>query len=140
MTEAAVRTDRPRPRKRARSVSYWMTSPGCPRPQRRARPRSAARRATAAGGSPASAPTSGDELGLHEQVLEGRMRDVGGLRRQDDLGVRRQLDLAAARAEIGQRHRRISASCSAETTTVSAVAIEPSRRENSALLLRVVTS
>ena len=27
MTETGERTDRPRPRKRARSVSYWMTPP-----------------------------------------------------------------------------------------------------------------
>ena len=32
-------------------------------------------------------PDLGDELGLHEQVLEGRMRDVGRLGCEDDLGV-----------------------------------------------------
>ena len=51
-----------------------------------------------------SAPMLGDELGLHEQVLEGRVGDVGRLRCEGDLGVRRQLDLARLRAEVGQRH------------------------------------
>ncbi len=46
----------------------------------------------------------GGELGLHEQVLEGRVSDVGRLRREHDLRVRRQLDLARCGAEIGQRH------------------------------------
>ena len=32
-------------------------------------------------------PDLGDELGLHEQVLEGRVRDIGRLGREDDLGV-----------------------------------------------------
>ena len=104
MTETGERTDRPRPRKRARSVSYWMTPPvssstaatwaaqiGCSS----AGPWAAGRQEGA---------DLGDELGLHEQVLEGRVRDVGRLRREGDLRVRRQLDLASVRAEVGQRH------------------------------------
>ena len=74
----------------------------------------------------------GIELGLDEQVLERRVGDVGGLRCQHQLEVRRQLELAGPRAEIGERHARISASSSADTVTVRAVVIDPSRRENSA--------
>ena len=74
----------------------------------------------------------GRELGLHEQVLERRVGDVGRLRRQHDLGVRRQLDLALCEPRLVSDTRRISASCSADTTIVRPVAIDPSRRENSA--------
>ena len=39
-----------------------------------------------------------DELGLDEEVREGGVRDVGGPRREDDLGVGGQLDLPRARS------------------------------------------
>ena len=45
-----------------------------------------------------------NELGLHEQVLERGVSDVRRLRREGDLGVRRQLDLTIVRAEVGQGH------------------------------------
>jgi hypothetical protein len=44
----------------------------------------------------------GRELGLHEEVLEGRMGDVGGVRGQDDLGIRGELDLAVVGTEVGE--------------------------------------
>ena len=67
-----------------------------PRRPRRGRPERRFRRATAADASRAGRRASGDELGLHEQVLERRVGDVGGLRGERDLGVRGQLDLAGA--------------------------------------------
>ena len=104
MTETGERTECPRPRKRARSVSYWMTPAHLPLDRRDVgRPD----RLLVAGSWPArrqERPDVGGELGLHEQVLEGRMRHVGRLRREHDLGVGRQLDLASVRTEIRQRH------------------------------------
>ena len=47
-------------------------------------------------------PDSGDELGLDEEVLERRVGNVGSLRGQCDLGVRRDLDVALLCAEVGQ--------------------------------------
>ena len=46
----------------------------------------------------------GNELGLHEQVLERRVSHIGGLPGECDLGVRRQFDVTLVRAEVGQRH------------------------------------
>ena len=45
----------------------------------------------------------GIELGLDEQVLERRMGDVGRLRCQHQLLIRRELELAGPRAEVGER-------------------------------------
>ena len=65
----------------------------------------------------------GIELGLDEQVLEGRVSDVGGLRGEHQLQVRGQLELAA-RTEVRERDRRISASSSADTVIVRPVVID----------------
>ena len=46
----------------------------------------------------------GDELRLHEQLGEGRVRRVGCGRRQHDLGVRGQLDLPGTASEVRNRH------------------------------------
>ncbi len=104
MTETGERTDRPRPRKRARSVSYWIDAAGLLLDRRDMR---GPDRLLVAGSWTAGRQEGADirdELGLHEQVLEGRVSDVGRLRREDDLGVRGQLDLTTARAEIRQRY------------------------------------
>ena len=47
----------------------------------------------------------GEIFGLDEQLGERRMRDVGGLRRQHELGIGRDLDLAHA-AAVSSRSRR----------------------------------
>ena len=53
------------------------------------------------------------------------MRDVGGRRRQHELGVGRELDLARPCApRLVSETRRTSASSSAETTTSSVVVID----------------
>ncbi len=80
---AARRTARPAP-----------SSPAPPRPAPRDR---------VDGGRASSASSRRDELGLDEEVRERGMRRVGCGRREDDLRVRRDLDLARARAEIRQR-------------------------------------
>ena len=46
----------------------------------------------------------GHELCFDEQVLEGRMSDICRLRRKGNFRIRRQLDLAISRPEIGQRN------------------------------------
>ena len=56
------------------------------------------------------------------------MGRIGCGRRQDDFGVRGQLDLAGSRPRFVIDTRRTSASCSGETTISSVVAIAPSRR------------
>ena len=74
-----------------------------------------------------------NELGLHEQVLKRWMSGVRGLRCKGELPVRRQLDLACgAKPRLVSDTRRISASSSADTTTVKPDTIDPSRRVNSA--------
>ena len=74
----------------------------------------------------------GDELRLHEQLGEGRVGRVGGRRRQHDLGVRGQLDLAGAAAEVRDRHAAHLGVVLGETATSSVVVIVPSRRTISA--------
>ena len=87
ITETGVRTARPRPRNRARSVSYWTIPLGssstvatCAAQICRSSPDRGRRVAS-------SAPELGHELRLHEQVLERRMRDIRGLRSQHELGI-----------------------------------------------------
>ncbi len=46
----------------------------------------------------------GEILGFDEQLHEGRMRDVVGLRRQHHFGIGRHIDLARPVAGIGNRH------------------------------------
>ena len=48
-------------------------------------------------------PVVGQYLGLHEQVAEGAMREIGVLRRQDDLGVARHLDVSRVVGQVGER-------------------------------------
>ena len=75
-----------------------------------------------------SAPSSGEILGLHEQLREGRMRGVGGGRREHELGVGGDLDLARRGCPLFVSDtRRTSASSSGETTTSSVVVSVPSR-------------
>ena len=93
----------PRPRKRARSVS----TSGLPT----ASPSTTARCAAQISGSAGDAPPPrrqdgalvGEILGRDEQLQEGRMRDVVGLRRQHQLGVGRHVDLARPVAGIRDR-------------------------------------
>ena len=83
MTETGDRTDRPAAEE-AGAVGLVLDDAAgvAPRPPRRAPPRPAARRAERGRRVASSAPSLGDELGLDEQVLEGRVGDVGRLRRE----------------------------------------------------------
>ena len=47
---------------------------------------------------------SGEVLGLDEQLREGGVRHVRGLRRQDQFGIRRHFDFTEAIAEVRDRH------------------------------------
>ncbi len=90
------RADRPAAAEEAGAVRFVLDD------ARRSAPSTAATCAAQIGGSSAErgrrvasrAPISGTNSVCDEQVLEGRVGDVGGLRREHDLGVRRQLDLA----------------------------------------------
>ncbi len=104
ITDIGVRMPRPRPRKRSRSVSYWApptvspcTATTCAA-QGRGSPSACGRREASSASRPA------DMLGLHEQVREGGMSDVGAGRRQHHLGVGGHLDLARPQAVIGERY------------------------------------
>ena len=93
---SACESSRPRPRKRARSVSNCTSPDGLAfddGEMRRPDLRVAGRAPPPRGQQRADI---GDELRLHEQLGEGRMRGVGRVRRQHDFGVRGQLDLARA--------------------------------------------
>ena len=94
---------RPRPRKRARSVSYCTVPTISPCTVITCAAQTGASRSR--GRRPASSASSaGDELRLDEEVREGRMRRVGGRGREDDLRVGRHLDLARARSAVRERH------------------------------------
>ena len=100
---SAGRTSWPRPRNRARSVS----TSGLPT----ASPSTIARCAAQISGSRRRAPPPrrqdgaqlGEILGRDEQLREGRMRDVVGLRRQHQFGIGGHVDLARPVAGIGDR-------------------------------------
>ena len=95
---------RPRPRKRARSVSYSSSPTRLALDDGEMRgPDLGLAGRRGGGASPGCAPTSATILGLHEQLGEGRMRRVGARRRQHDLGVGGQLDLARRARRIGDR-------------------------------------
>ena len=98
-SRAGAASVRPRPMKRARSVSYDDVADVA----RRARPSGGtstarARRPSAAGACRGSPARSRDDLGLHEQVAERRVQRVGRRRREHDLGVAGDLDRARVRA------------------------------------------
>ena len=90
---------------KARAVGFELAL--CRRPRRRRRrdapPRPPARPASAAAASPAWRRRSATILGLHEQLGEGRMRDVGRRRRQHELGIGGDFDLARVAAAVGDR-------------------------------------
>ena len=89
---------RPRPMKRARSVSQRRPSPTRSAPgvdDVRAPERALGRRARPPRGGDRRAPLV--PLGLDEQVRERRVRAVGVRRREHDLAVARELDLARRR-------------------------------------------
>ena len=100
ITAIGARTPRPRPRKRARSVSISGS------PTRLALDDGEMRRPDFRLARRAPPPRRqdgadvGEIFGLDEQLREGRMRDVGGLRRQHEFGVGRDLDLARAAAGV----------------------------------------
>ena len=124
---------RPRPMKRARSVSYEIVlDVGVVHGQQVAHPR----RVLVGRARPARAQDRlqrGHQLGLHEQVAEGRMQRVGQRRRQHHLGVAGQLDRArAARLRLVMRVRRSSMSSSGDTTISVCVSNSRSRPRNSA--------
>ena len=129
---SALRMLRPRPRKRARSVSN-CTSPTAlafhDGEVRRPDLRLAGRPPPPRGQQGADV---GDELRLDEQLGEGRVCCVGRRRRQHDLGIGGQLDLAGAVPRFEIETRRTSASSSGETATSSVVVSDPSRRTISA--------
>ena len=68
------------------------------------------------------------------------MRRVGGRRRQHELGIGGELEIARRRAAVRIDTRRTSASSSGETTHFQMVVIVPSRRMNSARSSVNVTS
>ena len=129
MTDIGVRMPRPRPRNRARSVSYSISPT--------VSPSATTTCAAQTCGSPCDrgrrvasrAPSSAEIFRLHEQIGKSRVSRIGSRRRQDDLGVRCQLDVSAfVRPRFVIDTRRTSASCSGETTISRVVPIAPSRR------------
>ena len=94
-------TVRPRPRKRARSVSNSM--PAAASLAITCAPKSS-RSVTARGRrEKTSTRNLRHELAADEEVRERRVREVRGRRRERDLRVRRDLDLGRSRAEVAQR-------------------------------------
>ena len=132
ITAIGVRMPWPRPRKRALSVSIS----GLPTTWPSTTARCAAQISCSVGARRRRvakiAPTSGDKFGLDKQLRKGRMRDIGGLRRQRQFGVGRDFDFPGTPPVFEIEMRRTSASSSAETSTSSVVVNVPSRRVNSA--------
>ena len=132
MTETGERADLPRPRKRARSVSYWTTPAA----------------------SPSTAATCAAQIGVSSEDLGRRVARSAPISGTNSVCTNRFWKAGwAMSAACGARAssayevsstwrscvprfvsvtRRISASCSADTTIVRPVVIEPSRREISA--------
>ena len=70
------------------------------------------------------------ELGLDEQLAEGRVREVVLRARQHDLGVAGHLELAGLPPRLVSVSRRTSTSSSDDTVMSSWVSMSPSRRRN----------
>ena len=77
-------------------------------------------------------PLLGQYLGLHEQIAERAMGEIGLQRRHDDLRVGGHLDLACASERLVRVTRRISTSSSGETQISVCVSIAWSSLRNSA--------
>ena len=103
ITAIGVRTLQPRPRNRALSVS----TSGLPTVSPSTTARCAAQISGSVGDAPPPRRQNGADVGqifgLDEQLGKGRMRDVGGLGRQHELGIGRDLDLPHPAAGIRDR-------------------------------------
>ncbi len=95
---------RPRPMKRARSVSH-STGP-CDRPSRLRTCIAHDRRVLRIARAPMAEQRGavGEVLGFEKQLAERRMRQIIGRRRQHDLRVAGDVDLANSRALVDDRH------------------------------------
>ena len=103
ITDTGVRMPRPRPRKRARSVSYW-TPPDhvlVHRHDVRGPDHRLLGRSRAAGRQQGVQPGIG--FRLHEKVREHGMRRIRRRRREHDLGVGGELDLAGPSTQVRER-------------------------------------
>ena len=95
--------DRPRPRKRARSVSHSTAPPSRPSTPRTWNAQSGASSAAARPPAEQQAGALRVVLGLDEQLAERRMREIVLGACQHDLGVAGDLDLARPIAAVGDR-------------------------------------
>ena len=139
MTEPGDRTDRPRPRKRARSVSYWMTPSALALDGRDVR-------------GPDRLLVAGSRTARRQERTDRRDRTRSGRTGSGRPGARHRRPAARARSprttsarshgrcepRLVSDTRRISASCSADTTTVKPVDDRAVAARELGVVLRVV--
>ena len=125
-SRSALRDPRPRPMKRARSVSNCSGRPRSrPRRPRVRRPDRPVLRRPRAPACASSAPSSATYSVCTNSFENARCAASAVARREHDLGVRGDLDLARCAPRLESETRRTSASSSGETTT-SIVVVERS--------------